>query len=83
MSTAFHPEMDGLAENSNKTVVRYLRGFATHDQAIWDDYLPLEENAYNSSVHRSTKMTPFELDLGYERPLPLDLIADLLRPEAN
>jgi hypothetical protein len=40
MSTAFHPETDGLSENSNKTVVRYLRGFATHDQANWDDYLP-------------------------------------------
>jgi hypothetical protein len=72
MSTAFHPETDGLSENSNKTVVRYLRGFATHDQANWDDYLPLAEYAYNSSVHRSTKMTPFELDLGYEPPLPLD-----------
>ena len=32
MSTAFHPEMDGFSENSNKTVVRYLCGFATHDQ---------------------------------------------------
>jgi hypothetical protein len=28
-------------------------------------------------------MTPFELDLGYEPPLPLDLIADLQRPQAN
>jgi len=83
MSMAFHPETDGLSENSNKTVVRYLSGFATHDQANWDDYLPLAEYAYNCSVHRSTKMTPFELDLGYEPPLPLDLIADLQRPQAN
>jgi hypothetical protein len=28
-------------------------------------------------------MTPFELDLGYEPPLPLDLIADLQRLQAN
>jgi transposase InsO family protein len=83
MSTAFHPETDGLSENSNKTIVRYLRGFTTHDQANWDDYLPLAEYAYNSSVHRSTKQTPFELDLGYAPPLPLDLIADLQRPQAN
>jgi hypothetical protein len=33
MSVAFHPEPDGLSENSNKTGVRYLRGFATHNQA--------------------------------------------------
>jgi len=83
MSTAFHPETDDLSENSNKTVVRYLRGFATHDQANWDNYLPLAEYAYNYSVHRSTKLMPFELDLGYEPPWPLDLIADLQRPQAN
>jgi hypothetical protein len=83
MSTAFHPEMDGVSENSKKTVVRYLRGFATHNQANWDDYLPLAEYAYNSSVHRSTKRMPVELDLGYEPPLPLDLIADLQLLQAN
>jgi len=83
MSTAFHQETDGVSENSKKTVVRYLHGFATHNQANWDEYLPLAEYVYNSSVHHSTKQTPFELDLGYEPPLPLDLIADLLRPQAN
>jgi transposase InsO family protein len=64
MSMAFHPQTDSSSENLNKTVVRYLGGFATHDQANWDSSLPLAEYAYNSSVHRSTKLTPFELDLG-------------------
>jgi hypothetical protein len=45
MSTAFHPERDGLSENSNKTVVHYLRSFTTHDHANWDDYLQLVEYA--------------------------------------
>jgi hypothetical protein len=83
MSTAFHPEMYGLFENSNKTDVCYVCGFTTHDQPNWDDYLPLSENADNSSVHCSTKQMPFELDLGYEPPLSLDLIADLNWPQAN
>jgi hypothetical protein len=83
MSTAFHPEMDGLYENSNTTVERSLRCFATNDQANWDDDLPLAEYAYNSSVHRSTKLTPFELDLGFELPLPQDLSADLQQAQAN
>jgi len=83
MSMAFHPETDGLSENSNKMVVRYLCGFATYNQANWDDYLPLAEYAYNSSVHRSTKQTPFDLDLGYEPRLPVELIAELHRPQAN
>jgi hypothetical protein len=60
-----------------------LGGFATYDQANWDDYLPLAEYAYNSSVCRSTKQMPFELHPGYEPPLSLDLFADLQRPQAN
>jgi hypothetical protein len=48
MSTVFHPETDSLSDNSNKTVVHYLCGFAIHDQANWDDYLPLAEYANNS-----------------------------------
>ena len=83
MSTALHPEADGLSENSNKMVECYSLGFTTHDQANWRDYLPLAECAYNSSVHRSTKLMPFELNLGYEPPLPLDMITDLRRPRAN
>jgi hypothetical protein len=72
LSMAFYPEPDPLSENSNKTVVLYLRGFATHDQANWDDSLPLAEYAQNSSVHGSTNQTPFKLVLGYEPSLPLD-----------
>jgi len=72
--------MDGFSENSNKTVVRYLRGFATHDWANSDDYLPSADYAYNSSVHHSMKQTPVERDLGYELPLLPDLIAHLQRP---
>jgi len=83
MSTEFHPQPDVLSENLDTSVVSYLGGFATHDQANWDDYLPVAEYAYNSSVHLSTRQTPFELDLGYEPPLPLDLMADLQRPKAN
>jgi hypothetical protein len=64
----FHPDRDGLSENSNKTVVRYLHCFGTHDQANWDHYLPLAEYGYHSSGHRSGRLAPFELDLGYEPP---------------
>jgi hypothetical protein len=74
-STAFHPQTNGQAENANKTVVRYLRCFATHQVDDWDELLPLAEFAYNSSIHRSTTISPFEADLGYTPDLPLDAIA--------
>lgn len=44
-STAFHSETDGLSENSNKTVICYFCGFASHNHAKCDDYLPLVEYA--------------------------------------
>jgi len=75
--------MDGLSENSTKTSVRYLRGFATHNQANWDHNLRFIEYAYNSSVHCLTKQMPFELDLRYEPPFPPDLIAELQWPQVN
>jgi len=83
MTTVLHPETDGLSETSNKTDVQYLHGFARHDHANWDNYLPFAEYAYNFSVHCSMKQTPFELDFGYELPFPLNLIVDLQRPQAN
>jgi hypothetical protein len=83
MATAFNAETDGLTENSNKTVVHDLGGFATHNQPNWDGYLPLAEYAYNSSVPCLTKLMPCELDLGYEQSLPLDSIADLQWLQAN
>jgi len=83
MSTVFHPEMDSLSENSNKMVIRYLHRFTTHDQANWDEDLPLTEYAWKFSVHSLTKLTPFVLDLGYEPPLPPDSNADLQGLQAN
>jgi len=75
--------MDGLSENLKQPVVHYFGCFTSHDQTKWDDYLPLSEYAYNFSVHHSTKHMPFELDFGYQTPLPPDWIADLQRLQAN
>lgn len=64
-------------------VVHCLVRVATNNQFTWDDSLPLAEYAYNSPVHHSTKQMPFQLELGYEPPLPLDIIADLRQLQAN
>jgi hypothetical protein len=48
-----------------RTVKEMLRSVIDHKQNDWVDHLTAIEFAYNNSVHPSTKMTPFELDLGY------------------
>jgi hypothetical protein len=75
MSTAFHPQTDGLAEKVNSIVERYLRTFAAGNERNWAKLLPLAEFAYNASKHKATEKTPFEADLGYVPRMPLDVIA--------
>jgi len=83
MSIAFHPETDGLSENSKQTVIQYSPAFTTQDRAHSDDYLPLWEYASNSLVYSAMKQMPSEHDVTYEPPLPLDIIADLQQPQAD
>jgi transposase InsO family protein len=75
LSTAYHPQTDGQSERMVRTVKEMLRSIINHKQADWVEHLTAIEFAYNNSVHPSTKMTPFELDLGilgrtysYDRP---------------
>ncbi|WMV59651.1 hypothetical protein MTR67_053036 [Solanum verrucosum] len=41
--------------------------------ASWEEYLPLVEFAYNSVIHRTIGMTPFEVVYGFNPLTPLDL----------
>jgi hypothetical protein len=75
MSTALHPQTDGLSEISNKQVTQYLHTFTTQHQGQWDTMLPLAEFADNMSTHSSTDRSPFELDPGYTPSIPLDFVA--------
>jgi hypothetical protein len=83
MSTAFHPQTDGLAEKVNSIVERYLRTFAAGNERNWAKLLPLAEFAYNASKHKATEMTPFEADLGYVPRMPLDIIAATTSANSN
>jgi hypothetical protein len=83
LSTAYHPQTDGLAERMIQTLEDMIRRFCaygmefkdkdgyTHD---WSSLLPALELAYNTSVHSSTGKTPFEIERGWNVRLPKDLI---------
>jgi len=72
MSTANHPQTDGLAERNIGTLEEALRAFCTFGQVQdrfglhldWVNMLFMIEYAYNSSVHATTKKIPFEVDIG-------------------
>jgi len=75
MSTAFHPQTDGLAERANRTVEEMLRAFIDHKhQDNWDKFLTSLEFAYNNSVNRSTGYTPFYMLHGFHPNTPASLL---------
>ena len=75
MSTAFHPQTDGQAEEANSIVERYLRTFTAANERHWDRLLAPAEFSYNSHVHKATGMSPFEADTGENPRMPLDVLA--------
>jgi transposase InsO family protein len=83
MSTAYHPQTDGMVERLNQTLEDMLRRYVafgitfednlgfTHD---WVTVLPALEFAYNSSRHSATGRPPFELERGFLPKSPVALL---------
>ncbi|GAA5831545.1 hypothetical protein JCM3770_005006, partial [Rhodotorula araucariae] len=65
MSTAAHPETDGRAEVTNKSVGQTLRVLAEDNPDEWAQLLPLVEFALNTSISSATGLTPFETIHGF------------------
>ncbi|GAA5878755.1 hypothetical protein JCM1840_006047 [Sporobolomyces johnsonii] len=65
MSTAYHPQSDGITERLNQTLEQYLRMYINYQQDDWEDLLPLAQYVYNDTLHSSTKTTPFFATYGF------------------
>jgi dUTPase len=61
-------------ERWHRTLGQILRTAVARDQTDWEDKLPAALLAYRSSVHKTTKKTPFYLTHGREAQLPIDII---------
>jgi len=73
-SSAFHPQMDGQTKAVNRSLGNLLRCLVTDHSTSWDLLLPHAEFAFNSSVNRSTGLSPFEVVTGIKPKVPIDLI---------
>jgi transposase InsO family protein len=72
-TTAFHPESNGGLERGHRVLVEYLRHYVAEDQRDWDDWIPYATFVYNTTTHRTTGYTPFELLFGHEARVPTSL----------
>ena len=61
VTSAYHPQCNGLVERYNQTLQRSLLKLVSDKQDDWDMYLDGVLFVYRTSVHKSTGVTPFEL----------------------
>ena len=64
MTTAFHLEGDGQAEQMVQNVVQVIHAAVRPDQCDWVLKVPMTKFAINSSISASTGFAPFELIYG-------------------
>ena len=77
MGTSYQHDFNGAAEVLNKTVEVMLRHVVSdYPERDFDDYLPLIQWSYNTSVHRTIGVSPYYAMWGFEPRHPLDLELD-------
>jgi len=79
MSTAYHPQLDGSSEHTNKTITQMIRYHVDINQKGWVKTLPQIRFAINNTINASTGFSPFQLKTGRSPriippliPLPMD-----------
>src|SRR5260221_11422256 len=69
LSTAFHPQTDGLSEWKNQWVEQYLRLVTSSQPEDWSIWLPIATAVHNNRRNATTGLSPNQILLGYETTL--------------
>src|SRR5712672_637440 len=69
LSTAFHPQTDGLSERKNQWVEQYLRLITSAQQEDWSQWLTVATAVHNDHVNSTLGVAPSEVLLGYRPTL--------------
>jgi transposase InsO family protein len=67
MSTAYHPQTDGLTERKNQWLEQYLRLVAGNDKE-WSTLLAMATLVHNNAANATTRLAPNQLLIGREPP---------------
>lgn len=80
LSTANHPQTDGQTERLNQAIEHYMRVFCAYEQNDWADKVAMAEFVYNSAVHATLGISPYEALYGFQPRGPPDIEAALRPP---
>ena len=69
LSTAFHPQTDGLSECKNQWVEQYLRLVTLVIPKDWDRWLTTVSAVHNYRRNQTTGLSPNQILIGYNIPL--------------
>ena len=64
LSTAFHPQTDGISERANQWLEQYLQ-LTAHHQEDWAQWLPMATAVHNNAQNTTTKQTPNLVLMGF------------------
>ncbi|KAA8495183.1 Transposon Ty3-I Gag-Pol polyprotein [Porphyridium purpureum] len=67
-TSPYHPQGNGQVERFNRTLLSEVRARVLTSEQDWDKHLAAATYAYNTSVHETTRMSPFEAMFGVKAP---------------
>ena len=65
LSTAFHPQTDGISERKNQWIEQYLRLLTSNSPEDWTQWLTLATVVHNNRANETTGLSPNEILLGF------------------
>jgi hypothetical protein len=83
LSTAYHPQTNGLVERFNRTLCEALAKFSNENKDNWDLYISSVLFAYRTKRHNTTRHEPFYLMYGREAVLPIEFSIKMAQAELH
>nr|KYP48701.1 Pro-Pol polyprotein [Cajanus cajan] len=77
-----HPQSNGQAESANKIILAGLKKRVQDSGASWVEELPRVLWSYHTTVHSSTRDTPFNLVYGTDAMIPIEIAEPSVRTTA-
>ena len=69
LSTAFHPQTDGISERKNQWIEQYLRIVTSANPEDWTQWLDIASLVHNNRRNATTGLSPNQILMGYEPTL--------------
>jgi transposase InsO family protein len=78
-STPYYPQGNGLAESSNKSLIKIIRKLLEENKKNWDSKLKFSLWADRITIKKSIGTSPFKLVYGTDAIFPVQLILPVAR----